>query len=205
MREDRGGRTRHGGTLGLALLTLVASCVGSASMRVRAQRNPAAEFGRYATYAWATPPLGPTVGGDARGGGIWASAPSARESAAAQFDWQLRGEIDGQLAQRGYAQVGTRDADVLVDYRIRARDKEIADRMGEYSRYRAEGGQDAWGDVWMHGYQEGELAILVIDARTRAWVWQGTATAVVNPSLRERRVPEAARRLFQGFPARATP
>jgi len=50
------------------------------------------------------------------------------------------------------------------------------------------------------GYQEGALIVEVSDARTRKLVWYGSATAVVNPQLREKRLPDAVRRMFERFP-----
>ena len=54
----------------------------------------------------------------------------------------------------------------------------------------------------MEGYQEGALIVEVSDARTRKLVWYGSATAVVNPQLREKRLPDAVRRMFERFPTR---
>lgn len=183
----------------LVALAVASGCVSGTAMRIRAEPNPAATFGRYATYAWLTPPLGAIR---SAGDDPWGSVPTTAERDALEFDRQVRREVDAQLARRGYVQVSASEADLVVDYRAGARHKELTDSMGEYSRYRAEGGSEGWGDTFMGGYEEGELAILVADARTRAWVWQGTATAVVNPSLRARRLPKAVRGIFEGFPAR---
>jgi len=40
------------------------------------------------------------------------------------------------------------------------------------------------------------------DAATHRLVWYGSATAVVNPSLRDQRMPDAMQRVFAGFPSR---
>lgn len=187
---------------GLALLAGSGCGATGTSMRVRTDRGPTADFSRYATYAWISPPLG--ARSEARhGGDVWGSVPTEAERDTIALDRDVRRAIDDQLARRGYVQVASPDADLLVDYRVGVRRKELNDRMGEYSRYRAEGGTGGWGDVWMGGYREGELSVLVADARTRSWVWQGTATAVANPSLRAKRLPKAAARIFEGFPARS--
>jgi len=170
-------------------------------MRVRTDRAPAADFSRYETYAWVSPPLGARQAASQRGG-MWQSVPSGDDRDAASLDADVRRAVDHELVRRGYAQAASADADLIVDYRVGARRKELVDRPGEYSRYRAEGGRGGWGDVWIGGYEEGELSVLVADAESRAWVWQGTATAVVNPSLRAKRLPKAAAGIFEGFPAR---
>ena len=54
----------------------------------------------------------------------------------------------------------------------------------------------------MEGYEQGTLIIEVSDGRTRELVWYGSASAVVNPKLREKRMPVAVERIFEQFPGR---
>jgi hypothetical protein len=184
-----------------AVLALAIGCATGTSMRVRAEPNPSADLARYATYAWMSPPLEVTrAAGRTAGGDPWSSVPTDADRDAIALDRQVRREVDAQLARRGWVQVAPAGADLVVDYRVGTRRKELVDDVGEYSRYRAQGGTGSWGDVWVGGYREGELQVLVADARTRTWVWQGTATAVVNPALRERRIPKAVAGIFEGFP-----
>jgi hypothetical protein len=168
----------------LALLCVVA-CASASGVRIRSDRNPAADFGRYRRYAWASAPFG---------GGQW---PARNDRTA--FDWRVRELVDQELARRGY--VRGSPADILVDYNIDTREKEMSDTLGEYARYRAAGGDGALSDVWVQGYSEGTLVVEVSDAATRALVWYGSATAVVNPSMREQRLPDAMQRIFAQFPA----
>ena len=174
----------------LALLAAVA-CASSAGVSVRSDRNPDSDFGRYATYAWASAPLG---------GGEW---PARNDRTA--FDWTVRGLVDEQLAQKGYARGVPGQADILVDYRVSTEEKELQDTFGEYAKYRSAGGSQGLGEAWVQGYREGTLVVEVSDAATHRLVWYGSATAVVNPSLREQRMPDAMRRVFASFPPRGQP
>lgn len=49
------------------------------------------------------------------------------------------------------------------------------------------------------------MTVEITDARMRALVWYGSATAVVNPELRAQRLPKAIAQIFQSFPPRAAP
>jgi hypothetical protein len=169
-------------------LVMVAACASSSGVSVKSDRNPDADFARYATYAWARAPLG---------GGVW----PARDDRTA-FDWKVRELVDAEMARKGYAQGAPGGAGLLVDYRVSVREKELSDTFGEYARYRAAGGEQGLGDAWVQGYREGTLVVEVSDAATRRLVWYGSASAVVNPELREQRMPDAMRRVFQSFPPR---
>jgi len=180
--------TRRGTVAGMALLGLWLAACGQPGMQVRADRNPSADFGRYATYAWRTAPAQ---------GAEW----PARDDRTA-FDWQVRKLVDQQLATRGYGMAATGRADLIVDYRVSTREKVMNDSFGEYARYRSEGGTEGLGETWVGGYQEGTLLVEATDARTRTLVWYGSATAVVNPKLRAERLPVAISKIFETFPAR---
>lgn len=177
----------RGRIVALALAAAVA-CASSSAVSVRSDRSPEADFGRYATYTWATAPLG---------GGEW---PARNDRTA--FDWKVRGLVDEQLAQKGYVRGAPGQADLLVDYRVSTEEKELNDTFGEYAQYRSAGGSQGLGEAWVQGYREGTLVVEVSDAATHRLVWYGSATAVVNPSLRDQRMPDAMQRVFAGFPSR---
>jgi hypothetical protein len=171
----------------MALLMLVA-CASSSGVHVKSDRNPGTDFGRYASYAWARAPLG---------GGVW---PARNDRTA--FDWKVRELVDAELTRKGYAQGAPGQADLLVDYRVSVQEKELSDTFGEYARYRSAGGEEGLGEAWVQGYREGTLVMEVSDAATRRLVWYGSASAVVNPALRDQRMPDAMRRVFETFPPR---
>lgn len=182
------GRTRWWTVAGLASVGLWLAACGGPGMQIRADRNPSADFGRYASYAWASAPAQ---------GAQW----PARDDRTA-FDWQVRKLVDQQLAARGYGRAAAGSADFLVDYRVSQQEKVMNDSFGEYARYRSEGGREGLGETWVGGYQEGTLLIEATDARSRGLVWYGSATAVVNPKLRQERLPVAVGKIFESFPAR---
>ena len=189
----------------LAVLTPLAACVTGSGMRVQAQPAPGVNLTRYATYAWASPSVAEVAAARARGtsGDIWQSLPSDQASEREALDTRIRGDIDGQLAQRGYTRATGGRPDLLVDYRITTRERQVDDQLGEYASYRSQGGDQSLGDAFVKGYEEGTLVVLIVDAATRQRLWNGSATAVVNPALREKRIPEAVSQMFAKFPARA--
>ena len=111
------------GTWPTLALVGVLLCVGCAatqpSMQIRADRNPAASFATYKTYAWASMP---------EQGGQW---PASDDRVA--FDWSVRGLVDQQMARLGYQQVGADRADLLVDYLVDTREQILGDGFGDYA------------------------------------------------------------------------
>lgn len=169
------------------LATLLPACGPTSTMRIRAEQDPSVDLTRYATYGWAVP---------ARS----TSAPARGEREL--LDWRIRAAVDEQLVRRGYTTAASGRPDMLVDYQVTTREKQLQDTPGEYIRYRSEGGRQDWGSAWVRGYEEGSLVVEVLDGTGRRLLWRGAATAVVNPDLREQRLPEAVSRMFEGFPAR---
>jgi hypothetical protein len=170
----------------LVLTTGLGGCSTQLGMQIQAGHRPGTDFAHFATYAWKTAGAGAPQ---------W---PAKNDRAA--LDWQLRGLIDQQMARQGYRLVGNDGADLLVGYRIDTRQTTIEDTFGDYARYRAEGGTESPGEAWVQGYEEGTLVIEASDAKARQLVWYGSATAVVNPKLREQRLPVAVERIFERFP-----
>ena len=177
----------------VAAVAFVAMCVsacaiGQPSMVIRTDRNPAGNFGSYATYAWGTAPL---------------QAPAwPAQDDRVSFDWQLRGLVDQQMARLGYTVVAAGESDLLIDYGVHTEEVSMNDTWGAYSKYRAQGGTQSAGTAWVMGYERGTLVIDAYDSRTRDLVWFGQASAVVNPRLREQRLPQAVAKIFATFPPR---
>ena len=177
---------------GTFLLAVLASCAAvQPTMQIRTDRNPGANFATLATYAWATPPL---------------QAPAwPAQDDRVSFDWQVRGLVDQQMARLGYTAVPAGQSDLLIDYGVRTEEASMNDTWGAYSKYRAEGGTQSAGTAWVMGYERGTLVIDAYDSRTRDLVWFGQASAVVNPRLREQRLPQAVAKIFATFPPRTAP
>jgi hypothetical protein len=175
----------------LLAATLAACAATQPSMQVRADRNPAASFATYRTYAWATMPE---------------RAPQwPAHDDRVSFDWSVRGLVDQQMARLGYQQVGADRADLLLDYAVSTREQTMNDTFGSYAAYRAQGGTASAGEAWVMGYEKGTLVVEATDPRLRTLVWYGSASAVVNPKLRAQRLPKAIEQVFQSFPARPAP
>jgi hypothetical protein len=171
-----------------AVTVVLGACASQLGMQIQAGQRPGTDFSRYVTYAWKT------------AGAVAPQWPAKDDRAA--LDWQLRGLIDRQMAGRGYELVGNDGAALLIDYRIDRREVDMNDSFSDYAQYRAAGGEASPGEAWVQGYEQGTLYIEVSDGKTRQLVWYGSASAVVNPKLREKRLPVAVQRIFERFPAR---
>lgn len=189
----------------LLVAPLAAACAKQPPMRIHVEANPRVDLSLYQTYEW-TRPGPPTRAGyrddfapPATGG---APQPAGSQNwAAERTDREIRADADRQLARRGY--VRSAQPQMLFSWHISTQHKQIQDTWGDYARYRAEGGTEGAADAWIDGYEEGSLVIEARDSRNRALLWYGTATAVVNPSLREKRIPEAVAEIFAQWPVRS--
>lgn len=174
-------------------------------MRIHTEANPRVDLSLYQTYDW-TAPSAPRQTGyrddfAAPSGGAPSDPPGAQSWAAERADQQIRSRADAELATRGY--VRNVHPQMLFSWHISTQHQQIQDTWGDYARYRAEGGTEGAADAWIDGYEEGSLVIEARDSRNRALLWYGTATAVVNPKLREKRIPEAVAEIFAQWPARS--
>ncbi len=193
---------RVGGLAG-TLLLLVA-CGGGTSVRVTSQQDPTVSLPGYATFAWAprVRPQDPRIEDPAALQGSSFGQSQTEAIGTQTIDWRIQSEVGAQLARRGYS-LTTGRPDLLVGWRVTTREKQVDDSAMDYQRYRAEGGTESWSTAWTQGYEEGTLVIWIKLASNKRLVWQGSATAVVNPSLRDKRIPEAIAKMFANFPNRA--
>lgn len=97
--------------------------------------------------------------------------------------------VDDQLSAKGFEAASSGNPDFLMDYRVGRRTKTDA-------------------TVSPHGvaYEEGALALHVIDPESGQLIWRGTAQARLSESLppqaREARIRDAVYRLMEQFPSR---
>ncbi len=194
-------------TVSVFLLTAACAlgCAKQAPMRIHVETNPKVDLSLYRTYEWSTPeaPNRSGVAPEFQPAPNQTQPVGASDWAAERTDQQIRARADAQLERLGYV----RDArpQILFSWHVSTRYAQIQDTWGDYARYRAEGGTEGAADAWIDGYEEGSLVIEARDARNRALLWYGTATAVVNPQLREKRIPEAVAEIFAQWPARSNP
>jgi hypothetical protein len=137
-------------------------------------------------------------------GDIFQSLPSGPANDREALDTRIRSDVEAQLARCGYTRARGGRPDLLIDYRVTTQEKALNDQLGEYASYRSQGGDQSLGDAFVRGYEEGTLVVLIVDAATRQRLWSGAATAVVNPALRDKRIPEAMRQMFAAFPVRSS-
>ncbi len=171
----------------LALLLALGGCASKPTLRVSAERSPAADFSGYQTYRWASAPPEVTL----------EHARTSREL----LDWRIRNGIEAQLAARGYQQVPSGKADMIVAYRLDLRDAHTSS-VGDFINYRQSGGQEGMQEAYVFGYLEGTLVIEAVDGATRRLVWRSAAGPLLNPEAQQERVREAVQRMMERFPPR---
>jgi len=168
------------------LLSLVVGCASKPTLHVSAERSTATDFSAYRTYAWANPPAEPSVEQPRTGRDL--------------MDWQIRTIIENQLTAKGYDEVSSGRADLVITYHLDVREGHT-ESVQDFIAYRESGGDEGMQEAYVYGYQKGTFIIEAIDAATRRLVWRGSAGAVINPERQPDRVREAVLRVMERFPA----
>jgi uncharacterized protein DUF4136 len=181
-------RRRRARRLLIALLlgAIVVGCAKKPTLHVSAERSTATDFSAYRTYTWANPPPEPSLERPRTGRDL--------------MDWRIRTIIENQLAAKGYDEVSSGQADLVITYHLDLHDAHT-DSVQDYIAYRESGGDEGMQEAYVYGYQTGTFIIEVIDAATRRLVWRGSAGAVINPERQPDRVREAVLRLMERFPS----
>jgi hypothetical protein len=167
------------GRAALAVCLLAVAC--GPRVDVHGERSRIATFGRYATYAWATPAV---------------PARSAGEQNAALLDWRIRDAVDRGLAAKGYVR---REAagSLLADYDVVTRPEDDAS-FRDYFRARRGGGDSRLAAA---GYPEGSLVLHLVDARTGEIAYRSSATSVIAADVDRGRLDDAVARMLGDLPA----
>jgi hypothetical protein len=169
--------TRFGGII----LVLAAANGCWSHIEVAAQHDPGVDFRAYRTYAWMS---------------------RSRSDAVEPTDelvLVVRASVDHELNARGFRLGNTGVPDLLVGFGVRFRNR-TTDSFTEYYAYRLSGGEDSPHDAYMYGYEEGTLAVDIIDAHTRQPLWHATVTAVVGDEPSAERVRDAVHAMFERLP-----
>lgn len=165
------------------------------------------DFSRYRTYDWGPADALPT--GD------------ARLDKSSFFRDHMQGEVEKQLAARGFQGPTSRRPDLLVHYHasinqrldVNAADRSYGydydDRYGSGSGHRYDscyGYDDCRGGVIT--YEQGTLVVDIVDARTKKVIWRGWAQdslegVIDNPDRMGKKIHEAVARMMEQFPPRA--
>ncbi|MDX2474055.1 MAG: DUF4136 domain-containing protein [Candidatus Krumholzibacteria bacterium] len=141
------------------------------------------------TYAWlaSTNEMSENPAKDSMSGGL--------------LDKRIRAAVDWEMEQRGI-KTGD-DPDLLIKYYLGAEQKvQVTDWGYRYSDY-------YWGyggrQIDVYQFTQGTLVIDIIDAKTKALIWRGTATDTVDegqrsPEETEARVNDVVNKILANFP-----
>jgi hypothetical protein len=171
--------------LALALAAcLLAGC--ATDPVVHTDRDPAAAFGGYRSFAWKQePPI---------------SNPLLKQRVVAA--------IDAELDARGWRRVPEEQADVVLVGNVSARDETSIDAFYDGADWHGWGWR---GDILASGlprrielrsFKVGTLVIDMFDAGSKRAVWRATAegTVAASDARREQDAMAAVRKMFAGFP-----
>ena len=154
-------RTALAGALALAL----GAC--ASSLETGHEANPAADFSRYATFAWAAPPGPPP-------------APAGAQPARRADDGRIRAAIEAELAARGYRPAPAESADLLVSYAVGTQRKEVEQQVAGRTTVITPGSTSRdWersAPVRTTTSTEGTLSIELADRAKGETVWVGWAS-----------------------------
>lgn len=168
-----------------AILPWLAAC---SSLEVHTDYDGAVDFSRYQSY-------------------YWVRMPETRNPLMAD---RIVAEIDGQLAAKGWKKAAEAQADAAVIAHVTAREQERIDTLyngmgpGWYGPRRGGAwvGTGGYATSTVSYYTVGTLIVDLADARTHAAIWHGMAEGTVDndPVELQKKIREAAQKLFQGFP-----
>jgi hypothetical protein len=175
------------------ILALAASAVmvqGCASISVKREFDPQADYSSYRTYDW--------MPSESRRVDLRARDPLVEQ--------RIRDAIERELGAKGLQKVSSGDADVRIGYLLVL--EESLDAQAIYSgaapdwQYRTYGPGTTAQQTRM--LTTGTLVIDVFDAGKKELVWRGVAEGEVkeiqDPEKRRARINEAVEKILAGFP-----
>jgi hypothetical protein len=167
-------------------LLLLGAIGGCTRFGLRTERDPSADFSRFATFAWMGPDVAPV-------GDQYLQDP--------YIERRVRQTVDAALGAKGYRLTDEDDSDLLLTYRLLSDDRLAGTLPAGYRGY--------YLGPWAAGYDSFEEGTLIIDAVERdvqRLVWRGSASARLLPHYdfeqRAARAKDAVERIMAGFPAR---
>lgn len=174
----------------LARWTAVAICsvalVGCATMRLNTYAAPGFDVNAYRTYKWAA--------------GDQLATGDPRLDNNPFFLGRLQAAVDRQLAAKGFEQLTSERADLLVHYHARAYqgvDVRATDPPYDYC-----------GDGGSSVHDAGTIMLELFDAPTNMLVWRGSVEgsiegAIDDQKLMEERIDEVVARILARLPRRS--
>jgi Domain of unknown function (DUF4136) len=162
----------------LAVCLLAVAC--GPHVDVHGERSRIATFGRYGTYAWASPAT---------------PAGSVAEQDASLLDWRIRNAVDRALAAKGYVR-SDGAASLLAEYDVVTRSEDGAAFRDYFAKRRTSGDSR----LSAAGYSAGSLVLHLVDARTGEIAYRSSATSVIAADGDRRRLDEAVDRMLADLP-----
>lgn len=169
----------------LSTFVLVSAC--ATTMTVSSHVDRSVDFKKYKTYDWGPADELPT--GD------------PRLDANPFFKDHLQGEVEKQLAIKGFERPASGRPDLLIHYHANITERLDATSVDQGRGYGYEGNEQ------VRQYEAGTIVIDLVDTRTKKVVWRGWAQDAVadmlaNQDKMAEKVREAVTRMLARLPPR---
>jgi len=181
-----------------ACLLLLAVICGCARMKISAAYDPKATFTHWKSYAWMPEP---------------SKEPEGIRKENPALDAYFRNAVEQEMTARGFEKKTVESADFLIGYHASLTKGMSVQVMNSYYDYP---GSQNWdyprfaptsGDTQVYEYSNGSLIIDLVNSKTRALEWRGSAQAQLDlrPSLKEKKakIKEAVQKILKQFPPKA--
>ena len=181
---------RHRNALRTAITLIAVVGSGCAQVTIRTDRNPAADFAGYRTFAWMP---------------IAAAPPADQDAGSRGLENRIYSAVEGELQRRGYTPAASSAADLLVTFRILKADG-FNDADIPYAAQWHRGAYVAALHASSDTYVRGTLIVDAVDRTQNLLVWRGSASARLLPHTsyekKVERVESAVAQILETFPAR---
>jgi len=159
---------------------------GCASMQIGSYVGRGVDFAQYRSYAWAASDR--------------LSTGDPRLDNNPFFQARLQGDVEKQLANRGFEKREAGTPDLVVHYHASVTQQINVDGVD------SDFGYCERGECQPFVYEAGTIVLDLVDARTNKLVWRGWAKesvegAIDDQDLMERNVDEAVTRILEKLPA----
>jgi hypothetical protein len=171
-------RSSGTGTMGLALVAMLAAGTLAAAQDVTYNAMPGTDFAKYKTYKWVE------IKGSTYPDQI--------------VDQQIKQALDAQVAAKGFTKTDADTADMYVGYQA------SVNQERQWNAYGGGIGFRGMGSATSSTLSIGTLGFDVYDAKAKQLVWRGAATktldAKASPDKRQKNLDKAVEKLLKNFP-----
>ena len=169
----------------LLLSILLVATVNCSRMKVKQEYNDGFDFSRLKTFSWLEQPEKPFE---------YLTNPIANRQ---QLDKQIKEAVNRELERRGYLRT-FENPDFSVTYQLGVQDKIYSHDQSYRTDYRTD-------KSVQFSYKEGTLVLDLLDAKTGALLWRGSASRIVaqgEPDLEDthEKITMAVKRMLESFP-----